>query len=375
MDSNKSGNAKHRHHVVPRNYLRQWCIEKEDVLAVSINDTPPFLTSIDKVGYENQFYSYEQLTLEDIKSILKFRPRVAPDDLMRAFFHHTIVFPIRCRFVMDPSNNELIEIWRFLGASNLLIGNEEGEINLLYKAYLSDESEFLRKKNQLEKEGYENYLAKAEGRMWPILEKILKGHLGFIKSEKLSFRFFFYMVLQRTRSPIFMEIAKFDNATLNLSEDMLNSARYRRYVYAFDKAIQLTMSRSDFTFRLLRNTSSLEYVTGDLPVVEILQREKTADYFFPVSPMLALVWGPRKGFDSRFQWLDPSKREVIDRLNREICRQSLRQIYATTPDVLSDNDYVAKGDFPKMAEAIGLSVAGERKVLDKLKAPGCIRRI
>ena len=163
MDSNKVGNAKHRHHVVPRNYLRQWCVEKEDVLAVSINGNPPFLTRIDKVGYENRFYSYEQLTLEDIKSILKFRPRIVPDDLMRAFFHHTIVFPIMCRFVMDPSNNELIEIWRFLGESNLFRGNEEDEINSLYNAYLSDGREVLRKKEQLEKEGYENSLAKMEG--------------------------------------------------------------------------------------------------------------------------------------------------------------------------------------------------------------------
>ncbi len=30
---------------------------------------------------------------------------------------------------------------------------------------------------------------------------------------------------------------------------------------------------------------------------------------------------------------------------------------------------------PKMAEAIGLSVAGVRKVLDKLKASGRIRRV
>ncbi len=348
MDNTKHDNAKHRHHFVPRNYLRQWCVEKEDVLAVSINGNHPFLTSIEKVGYENQFYSYEQLTLEDIKSILKFHPRMIPDSLMKAFFHHAIVFPVMCRLATDPSNNELIEIWRFLGESHLFMGDEVEEVNLLRDVYISDRVKFLDKKNRMEKEGYENSLAKTEELMWPILEKMLKGHLGFIKNEKLSFRFFFYIVMQRTRSPVFMEMAKSDYETLNLSEDMLKSARYRRYLYAFDRALQLTMCRSDFTLRLLKNTSSLEYVTGDLPVVEIWRQENAAGYFFPISPRMALVIGLRKGFEHRIKLFDPAKREIIDRLNKEVCRQSLRQIYATTSAILKDNAYVAKGEFPKI---------------------------
>ena len=40
--------------------------------------------------------------------------------------------------------------------------------------------------------------------------------------------------------------------------------------------------------------------------------------------------------------------------------------------VLKDNQAIS---LPKMAEAIGLSVAGVRKVLDKLRAAGRIRRI
>ena len=101
-------NAKHRHHFVPREYLRQWCVVNEDVLAVSINGKRPFLTSVNNVGLENQFYAYGELLLEDIKSILKFHPHVAPDNFMRAFFHHTIVLPIMFRLAMDPSCNELL---------------------------------------------------------------------------------------------------------------------------------------------------------------------------------------------------------------------------------------------------------------------------
>ena len=40
--------------------------------------------------------------------------------------------------------------------------------------------------------------------------------------------------------------------------------------------------------------------------------------------------------------------------------------------VLKDTQEIS---LPKMAEAIGLSVAGVRKVLDKLRAAGRIRRI
>ena len=113
-------------------------------------------------------------------------------------------------------------------------------------------------------------------------------------------------------------------------------------------SVKLARCRSSFAVRLLKNTSSLEYVTGDLPVVEVSRCEKAADYFFPISPQMALVFGYCKGFDKRLKWLDPSRRDVIDRLNREICRQSVRQIYATTPNVLAENNYVAKGELPKI---------------------------
>ena len=341
-------NAKHRHHFVPRKYLRQWCVGNDDMLAASIKGKLLFPVSIETVGFENQFYSYEQLTLNDIKSVLKFHPCVAPDDFMRAFFHHTIVLPIMFRLAMDPSNNELLEMWRFLGESNLLRGDEQGKLNSLYCEYNTDRAKFLIEKNRIEIEGFENALARIEDSMWPILTRLLKGHCGFIKNEKLAYRFFLYIVMQRTRSPAFMEIAESDNRLLNMSEHILKSARYRRYIYPFDRAMQLARCRSSFAVRLFKNMSSLEYVTGDLPVVEVSRQEKAADYFFPISPRMALAFGLRKGFEKRFKWLDPSRREVVDRLNREICRQSVRQIYATAPNVLAENNYVAKGELPKI---------------------------
>ena len=341
-------NAKYRHHFVPRKYLRQWCMGENDAIAVSIKGKSPFLISVDKVAYENAFYSYEKLTLDDIKSVLKFHPRMVSDDLMRKFFYSTIILPVMYRLVMDPSNNELIEIWRFLGESNLLRGDEEDKINALYSEYLLDKETFIDKKNRVETVGYEDFLARMEGKMWPILAKLLKGHCGFIKNEKLAFRFFFYIVMQRTRSPAFMEMAKSDNKILGLSEHVLKSARYRRYVYPLDWAIILTRCRSNLVLRFVRNTSPLEYVTGDLPVVEISRGEHAADYFFPISPRMALAFGLRKGFNNRLKWLDPSQKCVIDRLNDEICRQSVRQIYATKTEILSDNNYVAKGELPEI---------------------------
>ena len=277
-------NAKHRHHFVPRNYLRQWCVVNEDVLAVSIKGKRPFLTRVKNVGFENQFYAYEQLSLEDIKSILKFHPHVAPDNFMRAFFHHTIVLPIMFRLAMDPSCNELLDIWKFLRESNILIGDEQGKIDLLYSEYHADRENFIKEKNRVEVEGFENALARIEDSMWPILSRLLEGHCGFIKNEKLAYRFFLYIVMQRTRSPAFMEIAESDNKILHMSEHMLKSARYRRYIYPFDIAFQLARCHTAFAVRLFRNTSSIEYVTGDLPVVELSRLKKGADYYFPISP-------------------------------------------------------------------------------------------
>ena len=100
MGKTHRDNAKHRHHFVPRKYLRQWCIGEKDAIAVSIKGKSPFLISIDKVAYENEFYSYEQLTLDDIKSLLSFHPRMVTDDLMRTFFHNTIILPVMYRLVM-----------------------------------------------------------------------------------------------------------------------------------------------------------------------------------------------------------------------------------------------------------------------------------
>lgn len=330
--------AKHIHHYVPRRYLRAWSRNGDGVIAVKFGDRPARLVSVDGIAFEDGGYSYKPLTPEMLRSILCCRPRSnrVTDTVMRAFFLPTIVVPVFYRALEDPSNNDVITMWRMIQESNLVDERGQRDLESLRQAYFCDRDQFRSAMHDHQKEGYENILCKIENDAWPILDSMIKGELGWLKNEKLSFHMFYYICSQRTRSPSFMKMTSRMYKSTSVSSDFAAGALYRRHILALDSAAILLSLRHGWTFRVIKSDEESEFISGDLPVITVRADDNSRDYYFPLSPTRAFIFGPCKNFDKRNAELLKGEAASVQILNRAIKRDSTLQVYGSTESILNE---------------------------------------
>ena len=102
-------NVKHKHHYVPRRYLRAWSKNGDDVIYVRIGSGCPMPMNINGVGFGQGYYSYEKLNFEILRSVLccKPRSRLVTDNMMRELFLSLFgnAARIRAAFLVEELHN------------------------------------------------------------------------------------------------------------------------------------------------------------------------------------------------------------------------------------------------------------------------------
>lgn len=329
--------AKHIHHYVPRRYLRAWSRKGDGVIAVKFGNRAVRQMSVDGVAFEDGGYSYETLTPEMLRSILCCQPRskLVTDSMMRGFFLPTVVVPVFSRMLDDPSNNNLIAMWRMILDSNLIDEDGWRELDVLRQVHELDREQYSAAMRDHQKEGYEGMLCNIENKAWPVLDSMIKGKLGWLLKDKLAFRMFFYIFSQRTRSPSFKKEALHFEGSMNLSADFVSGALYRRHIIALDSTAILMSIRHKLAFRILKAGAGVEFITGDLPVVTIGDADESKDYYFPLSPNRGFIFGPRANFDHRNAEVLRGDIASARILNRAIVRDSAFQVYGTSEEILN----------------------------------------
>ena len=337
-------NAKHIHHYVPRRYLRSWSRNGDGVIAVKFGlRNAARLVSVDSVGFEDNGYSYKQLNPEILRSVLCCRPRSksVTDSMMRGFFLPTVVVPVFYQTLEDPANNDVITMWRMIQEAQLIDEAGRAKLELLRRVYYSNREQFGIAMQRHQKEGYEGILCNIEKKAWPILDSMLKGKLGWIRNKKLAFRMLYYICSQRTRSPSFKLLMSQSYKSIGVNTDFAAGGLYRRHILALDSAAILMAKLPEFTFRILCAPDGAEFITGDLPVVRI-RTDNSKDYYFPLSPKRALIFGTRTSFDRRNASLLRNDASSVFELNQAIRRDSTFQIYGTCEHLLDELSGCAK---------------------------------
>lgn len=337
-------NAKHNHHYVPRRYLRAWSKDGSGRIAVRYHSGAVALSNLEHIGREDGGYSYEPLNPGTLASLLCCPPRsrFVTDKMMREFFRATVVFPVFYRWLQDPSNNDVVEMKRMITEANLVTDEIESELEGLRKAFLLNRAETDRAMRDYATIGYENVLCNVENAAWPILDSLIKGKMGWVNNDKLAFRMFFYIFSQRTRSPGFMKMVRAEYEEKEFDGDMVAGGLYRRHILALDSAAILMGMRSRLSFRVLKANSGAEFITGDLPVVEV-EPGQGKDYYFPLSPDRAFLLGPRANFDRRNAVILKGDGKAAELLNQAIVRDSACQVYAASVGALKKLDRVCGG--------------------------------
>lgn len=101
--------------------------------------------------------------------------------------------------------------------------------------------------------------------------------------------------------------------------------------------------RNEYFIKILANNTSIEFITGDQPVINTINPESTPvphklELFYPIAPTLAIIFGNIN--QSHSNQIDIFEDTEIEKFNNLVYKNSHEQIYSSKEKFLVN--YIAK---------------------------------
>lgn len=161
-----------------------------------------------------------------------------------------------------------------------------------------------------------------------------------IDDEDLKYEFNLFFCMQYCRSPRIHE-----NLTSNFEEFKKNSKELSNLnhkfavnlialLFAQKMALNMTF-KLNTSMKLYVNNSTIPFITGDTPVVNISDSETTAELYYPISPSIAVIVSntiiPE---ENTIMTIDKSQKEIIEIFNAKLYRNCVNEVYSNEEDIL-----------------------------------------
>ena len=175
-------------------------------------------------------------------------------------------------------------------------------------------------------EGEEHFMCDVEKHFWPILQKLLDGDESIVLSDEETSRFIIYAIVQIARTPRIFSV--FEKSCPMYQ----NHKRFFLYKWLGERVANLTRHQDCFELSLIINQTQLEFITGDIPLLNLSNRGHNPphlDLFFPISPVKAVFFSENKRREIAFPSFKNPDRGTIDSLNRALCNNCMKMIFAT----------------------------------------------
>jgi len=296
---------KRHHHYVWRYYLRPWSSNGK---IACLREGKLFSPNLMGVGQERDFNKLKELTPDEIEFIKNLaiarsnkRLQEVHLNLLKQF---TFIFQFRkfieAMGIKDPEAFEMIET---------AIHNIEEDLHT----------------------DIENTAIK-------YLDSILREDIGFYDKDEDCMEFLLFLSVQHQRTE------KIKKSVLEAVKDVKivefeNVWNVLRHIFATNVAWVLYAERKVFRMILLKNESSIEFITGDQPVINTYYSigvNKTPpnefELYYPVSPKLAILISERE--ELKGTQLKLLNENDVMAYNKMIVKNSHNQIYATSISIL-----------------------------------------
>lgn len=291
-------NAKNQHYVW-RNYLNAWaaggtfCCYRQ-------KDKKLFPTQPKAVASETYFYETQQLSDYDIKFLGDFISRATD---------------IRLREL----NREYVEMTQL----TFKLRERLKSTDLLPEVRTALEEEL----RWVERNLGERYHSGIENKCQDILDSLRSGDDTFYKNELSCVDFFYFLSLQYFRT------AKMRDGLRNIpsyipGHDPRRTANILNHIHATNVGAGLFRERNAYRIVFFKNDTSIPFITGDQPVLNMLDPKTTDDVelYYPLSPKLALILTKDT---ARFPDRERSVTAFeVERYNYAIYSESEDQIYS-----------------------------------------------
>jgi hypothetical protein len=190
-----------------------------------------------------------------------------------------------------------------------------------------------RELHRIEKTLGEMYHTRIENRSKEILDSLRNQDDSFYQDIGKCVCFIIFICNQYFRT------AKMRQAVTGIASpidghDPRRTNLIESFIYATNVGASLIPERESYAIFFLVNNTSTPYITGDQPIINLLDPTKTTDikFYYPLSPVLAIL------FTKNDQKIFPKKRCVsafeVETYNYEVYRKSDDQVYSNNEEYL-----------------------------------------
>jgi hypothetical protein len=288
---------KRKHHFVPRFYLKGWATNNQ---ICCLRHGKIFDTALENIANIRDFYRLSPITLEGLALVWHFLKDV------------------------PPSYQPVKELVTLLTTVSNSFNNEHA--NTLTLELVRKEADKLL--NNLEEDLY----SQIEGEATKHIEALRNGDIQFWNDEENFLDFILYICIQYTRTESMMK-----NAMDAVDAKYHSSWGIFRVVIALVLAGRINAEYENWTLTLFVNNSTLPFITGGQPAVNLCQitgeEVKEMIVYFPISPKYAITL-------SRIESVKGAvRKEVVDeqdieQYNQEIKSRSDGLLFSNEKDVL-----------------------------------------
>lgn len=298
---------KHRHHHVWKAYLRAWATK--DRLKV-LQDHRIRSAHVNDVAVQRDFYKLHALTRLEIAFIREFWIKGSPPE---------------SRHLHEDTLRRLSECARLRDA----LTEAEASANPQLVTFLDEQVH----------NAEEDYHSALETRAAPLIEEARTGSISFYNDDSKAILISHFWCLQHFRTAAMRQRVLARSTNADPPVDMERCWNVISHILAANVGFTLFAQRKRRPLALLDNKTSMPFITGDQPTVNLLDGE-TDDappdhlaFYYPVSPRYALLLD-NVGLPTRIAER-PVTDDVVRRLNERIVQKSQRQVFADTEGALA----------------------------------------
>jgi len=259
------------------------------------------------VANKRDFYKLRELNPEDVEFIKKLAIKPSPKHLQK--LHANLVKQFNFLF-------KLKSLIRYRGIDNQKLNDEIEEAV-----------------NNLE----EDLHGRIESRAIGHINSILKGDVGFFNTDEGNMDFVYFLCVQYMRTKK-IKSSVLANVTSPKNIDLEKIWNVLSHIFATNMGWSLYAERNNFHVVLLDNQSSMQFITGDQPVINTYATgdpkspPETLEFYYPVSPVIGILV-TEKGIHKGINRISVNAEEV-SAYNEHIVRNAYDQIYASSEETL-----------------------------------------
>ncbi|MGO1297768.1 MAG: DUF4238 domain-containing protein [Vibrio sp.] len=309
----KSIEIKRKHHFIWSRYLRSWAKDK-DVYYLTKKGNISF-DSVAGLACERDFYKINSLTEIDINYILQWSNASTSPYLKK--LHHSYL----SMFVNLTSLSE--------NASN-------------------DFPKDIHLKKVIMHNSLENLHSYFENGVVDILRNLTAGNGGILKDDDSMLKFCAYLGHQisrtkRMKTKSIETVYKHTPPQYKFLADLLEKNWwFISYMLGLNIGVSFFESRSKENHIYIKNNTTIPFITGDNPCVNIheclegkdpLTPPEKGDFFFPLSPKYGYMINESDKYNYLSESIDP---EMVRLLNRKIALNREYYLFSSTSDSIRE---------------------------------------